>query len=142
MLNSKVLSCILGSLLAVSAQAAIKSQATFVEAKDMKWKDVPGAEGIQTATVEGDAAKGAHHVFMKFKSGFNAPMHHHTANHFVTVVAGTLLLTVDGKEHRLPAGSYFEFKGKQAHATACAEGDDCVIFGDVRGKWDVLMEKK
>jgi quercetin dioxygenase-like cupin family protein len=92
------------------------------------------------AVVEGDAAKGAHHAFMKFKPGFSVPVHYHTANHFMTVLAGTMVFHVDGVEHKLPAGSYFSIKNKGLHDTACAEGAECVIFGDVRGKWDVVPE--
>ena len=72
--------------------------------------------------------------------GFTAPVHHHTANHFVTVVAGTLVLTVDGSEQKLPPGSFFAFTKKAKHATACAAGADCVLSVDSRGKWDVLVE--
>ena len=79
---------------------------------------------------------------MKFDAGFAAPLHHHSSDHFVTVVSGTLILTVDGKEQRLPAGSFFSFKSKKTHTTACAQGADCVLFADVRGKWDVIPEKK
>jgi quercetin dioxygenase-like cupin family protein len=130
------------SLVSLSAYAAPKGNAVLIEAKDVQWQAVPGMTGIQTATVEGDATKGPHHAFMKFDSGFTAPMHHHSANHFVTVVAGTLVLTVDGQEHRLPAGSYFSFKNKGPHATSCAPGAECILFVDVRGKWDVVMSKK
>jgi quercetin dioxygenase-like cupin family protein len=128
--------------LAYAGSKGKAESAVFLEAKDVKWNDVPGFAGVHTATVEGDAAKGSHHSFMKFDAGFAAPLHHHTADHYVAVVAGTLVLTVDGKEHRLPAGSYFSFKNKGQHTTACAPGAECIIFADVRGKWDVVPEKK
>jgi quercetin dioxygenase-like cupin family protein len=135
--------------IATTSIAKSKGLATFVEAKEIKWtepldpKGVP-VKGVHTATVDGDPAKGPHHTFMKFDAGFSVPVHHHSADHFVTVVAGTLVMTVDGQEHRLTPGSYFAFKNKQEHTTACAKGDDCIIFADVRGKWDVVMptEKK
>jgi glyoxylate utilization-related uncharacterized protein len=141
---ARLLVCLSFTLLSAAAFAGEKktSNAVFVEAKDIPWQDVVGFAGVQSASVEGDAAKGPHHAFMKFKGGFAAPLHHHTANHFMTVIAGTLVLTVDGQEHRLPAGSYFSFKNKGQHSTSCAAGDDCVLFGDVRGKWDVVPEKK
>ena len=135
------MTCIL-SASAYAAQKAQGSNAVFIESKDIHWNDVLGFAGVQTSVVEGDAAKGPHHVFMKFKGGFSTPLHHHTANHFMTVLAGTLVLTVDGQEHRLPAGSYFSFKNKGLHTTSCVAGNDCVLFGDVRGKWDVIPEKK
>jgi len=133
---------LLFSVLSLAAFGATKGNATITEAKDIKWEPAPGMQGVYTATIEGNATKGAHHSFMKFDAGFAAPMHHHTSDHFVTVVAGTLILNVDGVEHRLPPGSYFSFKKKQPHTTACAAGTDCILFTDVRGKWDVVPEKK
>ena len=52
------------------------------------------------------------------------------------------MLTVDGKEAKLPAGSYFSFTGKKPHLTKCDATADCVIEIDSRGKWDVVPEKK
>ena len=108
---------------------------------DIKFTDVPDMKGIQLATLDGDPAKGPSHFMLKFAGGFAAPVHHHTANHSGTVVAGTLVLTVDGKEQKLPAGSFFSFSGKMPHATKCEAGADCVLSMDVRGKWDVVPEK-
>ena len=115
--------------------------AVFAPASDIKWSAVPGMQGVQIAPVEGDPAKGASHFFLKFAPGFSAPVHHHTANHSGTVVAGTLVLTVDGKEQKLPAGSFFAFSGKKKHATRCEAGGDCVLSMDVRGKWDVVADE-
>jgi quercetin dioxygenase-like cupin family protein len=117
------------------------ADAVFVEAKDVQWKPMAGFSGVYSADVEGDSAKGPHHSMIKFDAGFAAPLHHHTANHYAVVVAGTLVLTVDGQEHRLPAGSFFSFKNKGQHMTSCAPGAECILFNDVRGKWDVIPEK-
>jgi quercetin dioxygenase-like cupin family protein len=105
---------------------------------DVKWSDVPGFPGVSMAVLEGDPSKGPHHSMLKFKDGFAAPLHHHSSDHYGTVVSGTLVLTVDGKETMLPAGSFFSFKGRMKHATRCASGADCVIALDARGKWDVV----
>ncbi|HKO89963.1 MAG TPA: cupin domain-containing protein [Polyangiaceae bacterium] len=135
------------SFLSVQAPAgdsgkATKDSAVLIPAANVQWSAVPGAAGVQIAAVDGDPSKGPSHFFLKFNSGFAAPLHHHSAEHFVTVVAGTLLLTVDGKEQRLPPGSYFTFAGKKPHMTSCAAGVDCVLSMDVRGKWDVVPEDK
>ena len=114
--------------------------AATIPAADLKWGDVAGFPGLKMAVTEGDPAKGATHFFMKFPGGFAAPLHHHSSDHFVTVHAGTLVLTIDGKETRLPAGSFFSFKGKKPHMTKCDAGADCVLAIDSRGKWDVLPE--
>lgn len=132
----------LATATAFAAKPATKDTAMLVEAKDIKWEPVKDFPGVYTSTIDGNAAKGAHHSFMKFDAGFTAPLHHHSSDHFVTVVAGTLVLTIDGVEHRLPPGSYFSFKKKQPHSTACAVGAECILFTDVRGKWDVVTETK
>lgn len=51
------------------------------------------------------------------------------------------MLTGDGKETKLPAGSFFSFKGKKKHMTRCKPGADCVLSMDVRGKRDVVPAK-
>jgi quercetin dioxygenase-like cupin family protein len=116
------------------------TSALLVPAADLKWSAVPGMTGIQVAPVDGDPSKGPSHFFLKFDAGFAAPLHHHTANHSGTVVAGTLVLTVEGKEQKLPPGSFFTFTNKAKHATACEKGADCILSMDVRGKWDVVPE--
>ncbi|HZL69640.1 MAG TPA: cupin domain-containing protein [Candidatus Limnocylindrales bacterium] len=112
----------------------------FVPTANIKWSDVPGMADVQIAPLDGDPGKGPSHFFLKFAGGFAAPIHHHTANHFVTVVTGTLVLTIEGKEHRLPAGSYFSFSNKTKHTTRCETGKECILAMDVRGKWDVVLD--
>jgi quercetin dioxygenase-like cupin family protein len=112
--------------------------AVFVPAPDIRWSDVAGTPGAQIAPLQGDPGKGASHFLLKFAGGFSAPLHHHSANHFVNVVAGTLVLVVDGKEHKFGPGSYFSFSAKKQHATRCEAGPECVLAMDARGRWDVV----
>ena len=111
-----------------------------IAAGDLKWNDVPNFPGVKMAVASGDPAKGAAHFFMKFVPGFAAPMHHHNADHYVTVLAGTLILNIDTKDAKLPVGSFFKFSGKKTHMTKCDVGAECVLFIDARGKWDVIPE--
>jgi beta-alanine degradation protein BauB len=112
--------------------------AVLVPAGDLKWADVEGFPGVKMAVVEGNPAKGSGHFMIKFGGGFSAPLHHHSSDHHVSVIAGTAVLTVDGKDHKLPPGSYFNFKGKKQHLTRCEAGADCILAIDTRGKWDVV----
>lgn len=124
--------------LAPGAQAA--GGTVFVPAADVRWSPVAGAPGVQIAPLQGDPSKGPSHFLLKFAGGFSAPLHHHSANHYVTVVTGTLALMVDGTEHKFGPGSYFAFSGKKKHTTRCEPGADCVLAMDVRGRWDVVPE--
>jgi quercetin dioxygenase-like cupin family protein len=112
--------------------------AVLLPAAEIKWADVPGFPGVQMAVLGGNPGKGPHHSMLKFVGGFSAPLHHHSADHYGTVVSGNLVLVVDGKEHKLPAGSYFAFTGRGKHETRCDAGADCVLAIDARGKWDVV----
>ena len=129
-----------GSVAHAADKPAKAAGGQFSPAAELKWNDVPGMTGIQVAAVDGDPGKGPSHFFLKFVGGFAAPPHHHTSNHFGTVVAGTLVITVDGVEHKLPAGSFFSFTNKTKHLTRCEAGADCILAMDVRGKWDVLPD--
>lgn len=126
---------------AMAKDTKMGGSAVLKPAGDIKWSDVAGFPGVQMAVLGGDPAKGPHHAMLKLAGGFAAPLHHHSSDHYVNVISGTLVLTVDGKEHRLPAGSYFSFLGKKKHLTKCEAGADCVLAMDTRGKWDVLPEK-
>jgi quercetin dioxygenase-like cupin family protein len=140
---------VVGVALLVSAAALAKdaapkkggATATLVSASDLKWGDVPDRAGVKLAPAQGDPSKGASHFFIKLPAGFSVPLHHHSPDHYVTVVTGTVVFNVDGQDHSLPAGSYFAFTGKKKHTTRCVEGTECVLSVDSRGKWDVVEEQ-
>jgi quercetin dioxygenase-like cupin family protein len=120
--------------------AAAPAKAVFAPAGNLKWIGA-GVPGVETAVVKGDMAKGASHFYLKYPAGFVSPVHHHSPDHYVTTVGGNLVLSVDGKEHRLPPGSYFALTGKAKHAARCEGAEACVMFIDARGKWDVVLAK-
>jgi len=140
--KKKTVCGVIAGVVLVAAAAYGKPSATLTNVSDLKWADVPGFAGVHMAVGDGDPSKGASHFFLKFDKGFAAPEHHHSADHYGTVVTGTLLLTVDGKETKLAAGSYFAFTGQKVHSTKCDAAADCVLEIDARGKWDVVPEKK
>ncbi|MBM2844207.1 MAG: hypothetical protein HW404_2044 [Anaerolineales bacterium] len=122
------------------AFAGDKAKAVFTPKAELKWNSA-GIPGVSTAVVDGDMAKGPNRFYLKYAAGLVTPLHHHSPDHFVTTVSGTLVLVADGKEHRLPPGSYFAFTGKAAHAARCEGSEDCVMFIDALGPWDVVPEK-
>jgi quercetin dioxygenase-like cupin family protein len=136
---------VVGTLTALAAHAGEKTaksgKAVLVMADQVKFADVPNAPGVQMAPVEGDPSKGPSHFFLKFAPGFAAPAHHHTADHFGTMISGMMDLTVEGKETKLGPGAYWAFTGKAKHVTRCEPGAECVLFIDARSAWDVVPEK-
>ena len=106
---------------------------------DLKWKAM--GNGIEAAPVSGDMEKGASRFFLKYPVGLVTPMHHHTANHHVTVISGSITLTVGGKEHRLGPGSYFMLSDRAAHVAKVEGNEAAVFFIQAEAPWDVVMAK-
>jgi mannose-6-phosphate isomerase-like protein (cupin superfamily) len=141
MKSMQILTAVLFFSCSTSSYAATPNRSVnLVPANNIQWSPVDCSPGVYTSALDDDASTGNHHFLLKFDPGFSAPMHHHSSNHFVTVVSGTLVLVIDGKEQRLPAGSYFSFTGMKPHMTRCEQGTACVLSMDVRGKWDVVPE--
>lgn len=128
------------SLIAASSVMALGAGASVVVASaDLQWNDM-GIPGVAAAPVSGDMSKGASRFYLKYPVGFVSPNHHHTADHYVTVVSGTITLTVDGVEHKLGPGSYFALTGGMPHIAKVEGNEDAVFFIQADGPWDVVME--
>ena len=126
-------------VIGLSPAPAIAKDAIVAPQASLKW--TAGAiPGVSTAVVEGDMTKGASHFYLKYDAGLVTPMHHHSPDHYVTVVSGTLVLTVDGKEHTLGPGSFFALLNKAKHAARVEGNEAAVMFIDARGAWDVVPE--
>ena len=132
---------ILAAAIAMASSVVIGAEKTMVIAQDqLTWKDM-GIPGIKSAVVTGDMAKGPSRFFLTYPVGFTSPAHHHTPDHYVTLVSGSLTLTVDGKDTKLMPGSFFALTNKAVHV-AKVEGDQpAVMFIQADGPWDVVMEK-
>ena len=129
------------ALIAAAAVLAIGAgKAVVVVKADLTWKDM-GIPGVAAAPVSGDMAKGASRFFLKYPVGFVSPKHHHTADHYVTVVSGTITLTVDGTDHKLGPGSYFALTEKMPHTAKVEGNEEAVFFIQADGPWDAVMEK-
>lgn len=123
----------------VMADEAAKS--VVIPQGDLTWKDM-GIPGVVSATVSGDMATGASEFFLKYPVGFVTPPHHHSADHHVTVISGSITLTVDGKDHLLGPGSYFTLLGKAVHTAKVEGNEDAVFFIQAQAPWDVVMQEK
>ena len=145
-MNSKRLRIVAISATALVAALSVPlfgggaGKTSVMPASDLKWKEM-GIPGVVAAPVSGDMDKGPSRFFLKYPVGFVTPSHHHTADHYVAVVSGTITMTVDGKEHRLGPGSYFALTGKASHVAKVEGKEEAVFFIQADGPWDVVMEK-
>ncbi len=138
--HARILLSSVAMIAASTALAVGVGNSAVVANADLKWKDM-GVPGIAAAPVSGDMEKGASRFFLKYPVGFVSPKHHHSADHHVTVVSGTITLTVDGKDHKLGPGSYFSLTDKAPHVAKVEGEEEAVFFIQADGVWDVVMEK-
>jgi mannose-6-phosphate isomerase-like protein (cupin superfamily) len=136
-----VVSVLVLCALAAVAVGAGGGKAVVIPKADLQWKET-GIPKVSVAVVDGDMAKGPSHFYLKYGVGLVTPTHHHTADHYVTVVSGTLTLTANGKEQRLGPGSYFAFTDGAVHSARVDGSEDAVMFVDARAAWDVVPEKQ
>ena len=80
--------------------------------------------------------------FLRLPAGFAAPLHRHTHPIRVVVIAGTYIQGPEGKpEFRIGPGSYFlQPGGNYWHTTSCDKDEDCVIFFESTGAFDLIMK--
>ncbi len=140
-LKQVVFVAISASLIAgASMLAAAAGDSVVVANADIKWKGM-GIPGLAVAPVSGDMTKGSSRFFLKYPVGFVSPKHYHTADHYVTLVSGSITLTVDGRDHKLGPGSYFALTKKAPHVAKVEGNEDAIFFIQAELPWDVVIEK-
>lgn len=119
--------------------AAADGAAVAVPKSALKWKNL--GNGVAAAPVSGDMEKGPSRFYLKYPVGLVTPNHHHDADHYATVVSGTITLTVEGKSHRLGPGSYFALTRKVPHVAKVEGKTEAVFFIQADGPWNVVPDK-
>jgi quercetin dioxygenase-like cupin family protein len=127
------------ALIAASPLAAAGGSAVVMKNSELTWKDM--GNGVAAAVVSGDMQKGASRFFLKYPVGLVTPNHHHSADHYATVVSGSITLTVDGKDRKLGPGDYFALTKKAAHVARVEGSQEAVFFIQADAPWDVVVEK-
>jgi hypothetical protein len=126
---------------AAKAKPAAKPALVTLTPDELKWVPNPTNAEIMMAVAWGDPATGPHAAFHKFKPGFTAGLHTHSADVQLVVVSGTLIAgTEGGPEKKLPPGSCEYQPHTVKHTTGCDIGSTsgCVIFAVASGKFDLV----
>ena len=135
-----VIRLISAALLLGAPLLAAAAEPTVVLTKaELKWKDM--GNGIAAAVVSGDMDKGASRFFLRYPVGLVTPMHHHDADHYATLVSGSITLTVGGKAHTLGPGAYFALTQKAGHIAKVEGKEAAVFFIQADSPWNVVMAK-
>ena len=146
MKNCKVFA-IAGAVLLIFSGLAMATQDGKAMKKDVvwpaeaiKWVDGP-AQGTHMASLWGDMNKGGHYgVLIKFDAGVMHPLHWHSKDLKIVVIAGTFVHAPEGgAETKLGPGSYLLQAGKGKHVSGCAAGADCEFMMVSSGKFDMTV---
>ncbi len=124
---------LLGAPLLAQADSVVQTPA------ELKWKDM--GNGIKAAVVSGDMDKGASRFFLKYPVGLVTPLHHHDADHYVTVISGSITLSTGGKDHKLGPGAYFALTKKAPHIAKVEGKEEALFFIQADSPWNVVMAK-
>ena len=144
-LSISLASCILG--LAFGARGA-RPGVVALSSNDLAWTDVKGPQGaltgLRSVDLWGQAAKGAHGSLTTFPAGFSEPLHGHSRDLRLIVVAGTMVFSIEGSETKdLGPGSFVTIPAGARHFAICGPASACEVFVEQSGAMDVkLVEKR
>ncbi len=112
-------------------------------AAEIKWTDNPAIKGAKVAVLWGDPKTGAYGAFKTIPAGGSIPLHTHTRDARVALVAGTVALSMAGEPAKeLGPGSYAFIPGGVEHAADCKAGADCVYLEQQTGASDIKFVEK
>ncbi|HEY7412993.1 MAG TPA: DUF4437 domain-containing protein [Vicinamibacteria bacterium] len=109
-------------------------------ATDIQWTDVPESKGLKQAILWGDPATRGYGALNRWPAGFQQPLHHHTFDVKALVLAGTLVMALEGAAAKeFPPGSYVMLPGRLKHTTGCKAGAECVFFAEQSLRYDMAV---
>src|SRR5256885_9152380 len=85
----------------------------FARSRTAKYS--PLVPGVSSSVAWGDTAKGPFGGFTKFRPGYDAGMHTHTADVLVVVLRGAYLYRDDAGAKRVGAGDFIRIPGGHKH---------------------------
>lgn len=123
------------------AKGARKSVGTTPD--ELKWMPNPERpDDISVAVVWGDMKKGPHAAFHKFKPGTVVENHSHSSTFKGVIIAGTWVTGEESSPKTLGPGSFFIDSKGENHITKCEGKEECVVYIESSGKFDIKYAKK
>src|SRR5207244_11357419 len=99
---------------------------------------VPGVWGY---VAWGDTAKGPFGGFTKFRPGYDAGMHTHTADVLLVVLRGAYLYRDDAGAKRVGPGDFMRIPGGHKHWSGGDPKEGALFYQETFGKFDLIPVK-
>jgi quercetin dioxygenase-like cupin family protein len=129
-----------GAVHAQKASTSSNKKVIYVSADSATFKPIP-AGGVSMATLWGDPGKGAHGTFTKFVPGYDAGMHTHTSDIWITVIKGAYLYKDDAGEKRVGPGDFLRVPGGHKHWSGGDKTEGALFYEEGSGKFDNIPAK-
>jgi quercetin dioxygenase-like cupin family protein len=123
----------------VQAQKTAK-KVIYVSSSSATFKTMQSG-GASSATLWGDPEKGPHATFTKFEPGYDAGMHTHTNDVWISVIKGAYLYKDDAGEKRVGPGDFLRVPGGHKHWSGGDKSEGALFYEEGSGKFDNIPVK-
>lgn len=116
-----------------------------VPADRVKWESIEGMPaGVKVSKVAGEGRE-PQVLLVNFAPGTELALHHHSPDHVVTVIRGSLIVGTEGRPDpargvRVGAGGYFRIRGGAPHWTIAPE--EAILVVSAQGPFDTKWEEE
>ena len=111
----------------------------FARSRTVKYS--PLVPGVSSYVAWGDTAKGPFGGFTKFRPGFDAGMHTHTADVLLVVLRGAYLYRDDAGAKRVGPGDFLRIPGGHKHWSGGDRKEGALFYQETFGKFDLIPVK-
>lgn len=116
-----------------------------VPADRVKWESIEGMPaGVKASKAAGEGQE-PQVLLVHFAPGTELALHHHSPDHVVTVIRGSLIVGTEGRPDpvrgmRVGAGGYFKIRGGARHWTIAPE--EAILVVSAEGPFDTKWEEE
>lgn len=109
----------------------------MVSPADLKWTEIPGRKGMQSAVLSGDPAKGEYTEMRKVPAGTDNPLHTHSSEIKNVIITGVWYTGADAASVKdFGPGSVVVMPANWVHVSGCRSGSDCLFYQEGKGRFD------
>jgi len=98
----------------------------------------PMRPGVSSSVVWGDTLTGPFGGFTKFRAGFDAGLHTHTADVLLVVLRGAYLYRDDAGAKRVGPGDFIRIPGGHKHWSGGDPKEGALFYQETFGKFDLI----
>ncbi len=107
-------------------------------ARSRSAKFSPMVPGVSSSVVWGDTLTGPFGGFTKFRPGFDAGLHTHTADVLLVVLRGAYLYRDDAGAKRVGPGDFMRIPGGHKHWSGGDPKEGALFYQETFGKFDLI----